>query len=130
MNKQSVGLVTFEQIITFIIEHYKLNEIIYPKAISRSCKIDETVVNEILNSLVNDGILEEHWYVCCPYCHKYVQFAYVDYTIYPPTINCTNCDKEIVGDNDGFIKYAKPTYKIKKKIIKSGKEKVSYAFHY
>ena len=106
---------TFEQIITFIIEHYKLNEIIYLKAISRICKIDETVVNATLNSLVNDDILEEHWYICCPYCHRYVQFAYVGYTLCPPTINCTNCAKEIVGDDDGFIKYAKPAYKLKKK---------------
>ena len=130
MDKRSFGLDTTEQIITFIIEHYKLNEIIYPKAISRSCKIDETVVNATLNSLVNENILEEHWYVCCPHCHRYVQFAYVDYTFYPPTINCTNCDKEIVGDDDGFIKYAKPAYKLKKNILNPGKEKVNYDIHY
>lgn len=34
MDKRSFGLDITEQIITFIIEHYKLNEIIYPEAIS------------------------------------------------------------------------------------------------
>jgi hypothetical protein len=130
MNNKPFGLVVFNQIVTFIIEHYKLNEIIYPNAISRSCKIDRDVVGAVLDSLTTNNVLEKHWYVCCPHCHKYIQFAYVDYTLYPPTINCTNCDKEIVGNNDGFIEYVKPAYKLKKKITKLTKRRDSdYVFN-
>lgn len=110
----------YDNVINFILPRYKLNEWIYPSAISRNCDLDKDTTATILNELVKKKCLNEHWLIRCPYCRKInTDRIYVHYESVPAWFICSYCDREIkaVGNDSVsyFADYAEPVYQIRSK---------------
>ena len=109
MNEEIVNLV-----VQFIIDHYKLNEWIYPNVISRNCKLDKNTTATVLNELVKKKCLDEHWLIRCPYCRILnTDRIYVHYESVPAWFICPYCDTKIVTSKNNFIEYTEPAYQIR-----------------
>lgn len=92
-----------EDVIGFI-ESFK-GIYLYPRVLKRKFNIDMSKAYEILNELVNVGVLQLAFEVYCNKCDKFQNTVYDSLNEIPKNTNCEYCGNDIDFNKDIIVIY-------------------------
>lgn len=85
----------FNDVITFVEDHYSSGNWVYPTAIHRTLHIEVPIVYEALELLVSNSLLTPYLEIYCPACHRYTREYFRTLSEIPVSLICQMCDLEI-----------------------------------